>query len=387
MRLDKLDPEQLELIPTKPIPFPGGLTEAGKGIVDPHEIKAKFLSRAQFLNCLRLEKRRSDRSKSPLSLILFSLNSDKENGDKILRDFFSFIHRVTRETDIKGLINENLVGLILTDTDRSGSQTCIRKLIQTNGYFPYSVTSATYPDAIFQKLLDQAEDQPDLFPINVDEEIKSLGAQLILKRTLDVLGSVVGMIVFSPLFFIVSLAIKIDSPGPIIFRQTRLGRSGQKFEFLKYRSMHVNNDDRIHREYVSNLIRGKLEKINQGDEKKPVFKMKNDPRVTRVGKIIRKLSLDELPQFWNVLKGDMSLIGPRPPISYEIEKYEPWHLRRILEMKPGITGLWQVEGRNTTSFDEMVRLDLRYVRNWSIWLDIKILLKTIGEVFRPSGAA
>jgi len=135
------------------------------------------------------------------------------------------------------------------------------------------------------------------------------------------------------------------------------------------------------------LIRGKLEKINQGDEKKPVFKMKNDPRVTRVGKIIRKLSLDELPQFWNVLKGDMSLIGPRPPISYEIEKYEPWHLRRILEMKPGITGLWQVEGRNTTSFDEMVRLDLRYVRNWSIWLDIKILLKTIGEVFRPSGAA
>lgn len=387
MQTERLEDEQLELIPTKPIPFRGELTEAGKGIDDPYEMKGKFLSRAQFLNCLRMEKRRSDRSKSPLSLILFSINSDTRNEAKILRDFFSFIHRITRETDIKGVISENLVGLILTDTDRSGSQTCIRKIIQSNGHFPYSVISASYPDTIFQKLLDEAEDQPDLFPINVDEEIKTLGAQLILKRTLDVLGSLVGLILFSPLFIIVSLAIKMDSPGPIIFKQTRLGKSGQKFEFLKYRSMRVNNDDRIHREYVSNLIRGKLEKINQGDEKKPVFKMKNDPRVTRVGKIIRKLSLDELPQFWNVLRGDMSLVGPRPPISYEIEKYEPWHLRRILEMKPGISGLWQVEGRNTTSFDDMVRLDLRYVRNWSIWLDIKILLKTIGEVFRPSGAA
>jgi lipopolysaccharide/colanic/teichoic acid biosynthesis glycosyltransferase len=138
---------------------------------------------------------------------------------------------------------------------------------------------------------------------------------------------------------------------------------------------------------VSNLIKGNLEKINQGDEKKPVFKMKTDHRITKVGKFIRKTSLDELPQFWNVLRGEMSLVGPRPPIIYEIEKYEPWHLRRVLEMKPGITGLWQVEGRNTTTFNEMVRLDLRYVRDWSIWLDIKILFKTVIEVFRPSGAA
>jgi lipopolysaccharide/colanic/teichoic acid biosynthesis glycosyltransferase len=186
---------------------------------------------------------------------------------------------------------------------------------------------------------------------------------------------------------VISLAIKMDSPGPIIFRQTRIGRSGGKFEFLKYRSMRVNSDESIHREYVSNLIKGRLDKINQGNEKKAVFKMRSDPRITRVGKIIRKLSLDELPQFWNVLRGDMSLVGPRPPIDYEIEKYEPWHLRRILEMKPGITGLWQVGGRNTTSFDDMVRLDLRYVRNWSLWMDIKILFKTILEMIRPSGAA
>jgi lipopolysaccharide/colanic/teichoic acid biosynthesis glycosyltransferase len=115
--------------------------------------------------------------------------------------------------------------------------------------------------------------------------------------------------------------------------------------------------------------------------------MKDDPRITRVGKIIRKLSIDELPQLFNVLKGEMSLIGPRPPLPYEVEKYQPWHLRRVLEMKPGITGLWQVNGRSRTSFDEMVRLDLRYVQNWSLWLDLKILLKTIKEVIHPHGAA
>jgi lipopolysaccharide/colanic/teichoic acid biosynthesis glycosyltransferase len=150
--------------------------------------------------------------------------------------------------------------------------------------------------------------------------------------------------------------------------------------------MQSNVDDQIHREYVTNLINGDLEKINQGDEGTPFYKMKSDPRVTPVGRIIRKTSIDELPQFLNVLKGEMSLVGPRPPIPYEVEKYEPWHLRRILEVKPGITGLWQVDGRSTTSFDDMVRLDLRYVQNWSLWLDIKILLKTVKVLLLPKGA-
>jgi len=386
MRLDKLELEQLELIPLKRIPPQTGQMGGEKRTEDPYQIIGRFLTRAQFLNCLRIEKRRSERSKSPLSLVLFSINADMKNGDKLLKEFFLFIHKITRETDVKGIISENLVGLILPDTDKNGAQTCIKKLIQSDGYFPYSVTSATYPDTVFQKLLEEAEDQPDLFPINVDEEIKSLGAQLILKRALDIFGAIFGLILFSPFMAVISLANKMDSPGPIIFRQTRFGRSGAKFEFLKFRSMYVNNDPKIHQEYVSNLIKGRLDIINQGDEKKAIFKMRSDPRITRVGKIIRKLSLDELPQFWNVLRGDMSLVGPRPPIDYEIEKYEPWHLRRILEMKPGITGLWQVGGRNTTSFDDMVRLDLRYVRNWSLWLDIKIILRTILEMIRPSGA-
>jgi lipopolysaccharide/colanic/teichoic acid biosynthesis glycosyltransferase len=146
-------------------------------------------------------------------------------------------------------------------------------------------------------------------------------------------------------------------------------------------------DDQIHREYVAKLIAGQNGEINQGEGERAFFKMKSDSRVTRVGKILRNLSLDEFPQLFNVLKGEMSLVGPRPPIPYEVGKYEPWHLRRILEMKPGLTGLWQVSGRSTTTFDEMVRLDLRYVRNWSLWLDLKILVKTVREVIHPKGAA
>ncbi len=167
----------------------------------------------------------------------------------------------------------------------------------------------------------------------------------------------------------------------------RLGLKGRRFPFYKFRSMYTNIDDRIHREYVANLIQGNLEKINKGKRGDSFFKMKDDPRVTPLGKFIRQTSLDELPQLFNVLKGHMSLVGPRPPLPYEVERYKPWHLRRILEMKPGITGLWQVSGRSKTTFDEMVRLDLRYVQNWSIWLDLKILIKTVWEVIHPKGAA
>jgi lipopolysaccharide/colanic/teichoic acid biosynthesis glycosyltransferase len=184
-----------------------------------------------------------------------------------------------------------------------------------------------------------------------------------------------------------AMAVKISSPGPVIFKQERLGRQGQRFDFYKFRSMYHNNNDGVHREYVTNLIMGNHEAINQGDQGQPVYKMINDNRVTAVGKIIRSLSIDELPQLVNVLKGEMSLVGPRPPIPYEVEKYLPWHLRRILEINPGITGLWQVEGRSRTSFDDMVRLDLRYVKDWTFWLDIKILLKTIKTVIQKAGAA
>jgi lipopolysaccharide/colanic/teichoic acid biosynthesis glycosyltransferase len=150
--------------------------------------------------------------------------------------------------------------------------------------------------------------------------------------------------------------------------------------------MLCENDDAIHREYVKKLIEGHHDQINEGDADDPVYKLQSDARVTAVGRIIRRTSMDELPQLVNVLKGEMSLVGPRPPIPYEIEDYQSWHMRRLQEVRPGITGLWQVEGRSRTTFDEMVRLDLRYIRNWSLWLDIKILFKTVVVVIRCDGA-
>ena len=177
-----------------------------------------------------------------------------------------------------------------------------------------------------------------------------------------------------------------SSPGPIIFRQKRLGKGGRPFVFLKFRSMRTDCDDKAHREYVANLIEGNLDKINQGDADNPLYKMAVDPRITKVGRFIRKTSLDELPQLFNVLKGDMSLVGPRPPLPYEAEKYQPWHLRRILEVQPGITGLWQIEGRSTTSFDDMVRLDLRYAQMSSFWFDLRIILRTVLVLFGSRGA-
>jgi lipopolysaccharide/colanic/teichoic acid biosynthesis glycosyltransferase len=191
--------------------------------------------------------------------------------------------------------------------------------------------------------------------------------------------------VLSPLLIVIAAAIKLTSKGPILFTQQRLGQYGARFTFLKFRSMYFKSDAKIHRDYVRKLISAK-EDHQQPDGDKGVYKIKNDPRVTPVGGFLRKTSLDELPQFINVLMGEMSLVGPRPPIPYEVEAYDLWHRRRFLEAKPGITGLWQVEGRSRIKFDEMVRLDLKYAKTWSPWLDIKILLRTPGAVLRGDGA-
>jgi lipopolysaccharide/colanic/teichoic acid biosynthesis glycosyltransferase len=178
----------------------------------------------------------------------------------------------------------------------------------------------------------------------------------------------------------------LTSPGPVVFKQTRLGYRGVPFDFYKFRSMSLNADDRVHREYVASLINGNHAAINQGNAAKPMYKLKSDPRVTPVGRIIRKTSMDELPQLFNVLKGDMSLVGPRPPLPYEAKQYQAWHLRRILGIKPGITGPWQVDGRSKVCFDDMVRMDLRYIRNCSLTFDLKILLKTLVVVVKREGA-
>jgi exopolysaccharide biosynthesis polyprenyl glycosylphosphotransferase len=207
-----------------------------------------------------------------------------------------------------------------------------------------------------------------------------------IKRNIDIIGALVGIILFSPVMLVIAILIKITSCGPVLFKQERIGFLGKKFTFLKFRSMYTDCSEERHRQYVTNLIKNTLDTTSDEAECKPVYKMDDDPRITPFGYFLRRSSLDELPQLINVLKGEMSLVGPRPPIPYEVEKYENWHFRRVLEVKPGITGLWQVEGRSSTTFNEMVRLDIAYVNNFSLWLDLKILFKTIWVVLSAKGA-
>jgi lipopolysaccharide/colanic/teichoic acid biosynthesis glycosyltransferase len=208
---------------------------------------------------------------------------------------------------------------------------------------------------------------------------------LIAKRAIDVAGSAALLLVLSPIFAAIAIAIKLSSEGPVFFAQERLGQFGAPFKCLKFRTMYSNNDPKIHRDYVERFIAGKAMEA-RSDSGSVVYKITNDPRITPVGRLLRKLSFDEIPQFWNVLCGDMSLVGPRPPVAYEFRVYDIWHRRRVLEVKPGVTGLWQVSGRSRTSFDDMVRLDLRYSQSWSLWLDLKILAATPRAVLTGDGA-
>jgi lipopolysaccharide/colanic/teichoic acid biosynthesis glycosyltransferase len=205
-----------------------------------------------------------------------------------------------------------------------------------------------------------------------------------VKRTMDVVGSLAALVVLAPLMAFIAAAIKLTSKGPVIFKQLRVGQHGRRFTFLKFRSMHAQNDPKVHQEYVAQLIRG--ENSAGAKQGETVFKLTNDPRITPLGKFLRQTSLDELPQFVNVLLGDMSLVGPRPPIPYEFSSYDIWHRRRLLAVKPGITGLWQVTARSRVGFADMVRLDLKYAHSHSLWLDLKILLHTPLAVLGGDGA-
>jgi exopolysaccharide biosynthesis polyprenyl glycosylphosphotransferase len=217
-------------------------------------------------------------------------------------------------------------------------------------------------------------DQIGVLPmIRLFREPLSSGAR-ILKRTFDIATSALAIVLLLPLWLLLALLIKLDSRGPIFYTQERVGMDGRLFLLYKFRTMIADADPELHREYQRAFIAGRAE-ANLGDAQKPTYKLFADPRITRVGKFLRRTSLDEVPQLINVVMGDMSIVGPRPPIPYEVEAYELWHRKR-LDMKPGLTGLWQVSGRNRLPFEEMVRLDLFYIENWSLLLDLKIILRT-----------
>ena len=206
-----------------------------------------------------------------------------------------------------------------------------------------------------------------------NESEKGFSLYEFIKRVIDILGSFTGLLVLSPLFIVIALIVKFTSKGPVFFSQKRVGRNGKAFDMYKFRSMVVNAEELKEKLAAQNEMSG------------PMFKMKDDPRVTKVGKFIRKTSIDELPQLWNVLKGDMSLVGPRPSLPKEVAQFEKWMHRR-LEVKPGLTCYWQVSGRNNIDFEDWMKLDIRYVEERNFWIDIMLIFKTVFVLFGDKNA-
>ena len=358
-----------------------------------------LLSEDAFISMLYLERRRAERAQKRFVLVLVDVK--KGNGlnhkDRELSALVGALSDATRETDIIGwYLENNLFGVIGTELGNATNQVVqerflskIRKAFESTlgreKSAGISISFHFFPEEIGEEGGDHSANFT-LYPELQKKESTQRGA-LALKRAIDILGSAAALLVFAPFFAAIALIIKLTSKGPVLFRQERMGQYGKPFTVLKFRSMRTDCDSRIHQEYVSQFIAGKVEgKPAEATGTAPVFKIQKDPRITPIGQFMRKTSLDEVPQFWNVLRGDMSLVGPRPPIAYEFRAYNVWHRRRVLEIKPGITGLWQVEGRSRTRFDDMVRLDLRYARSWSIWLDLRILLQTPAAVILGDGA-
>ena len=356
-----------------------------------------ILKAEDFRRMIALERKRSERSRKPFMLLLLDMGDElpSEKNGRILGKILSALSLSTRDTDVTGWYsNKCVVGVMFTEIaiEDGGStpSTIITRVTQTlqRNLTMEQFNRVTLSFHVFPEDWDHESEQGPtsraLYPdLSQREDRKKVSRML--KRMMDVLGSVLALIFFSPVFLAIAVAVKATSRGPVLFRQRRIGQYGNSFVFLKFRSMYVNNDAAVHKEFVQKLIAGKDQHPSNGNGE-GVYKLTKDSRITRVGEFLRKTSLDELPQFLNVLQGKMSLVGPRPPVPYEVEVYDIWHRRRLLEAKPGITGLWQISGRSRVKFDDMVRLDLQYARSWSPWMDIKILLRTPGAVVLGEGA-
>jgi lipopolysaccharide/colanic/teichoic acid biosynthesis glycosyltransferase len=352
-----------------------------------------FYGKSHFQHMLRVERKRTERSKRPFLLLLLDISQlmGLDTHREILDRIKTALAASLREVDIRGWYEHHkTIGVIFTEMghiDVNATERIIHKIygrlcqgLDAEWVKRIGISFHIYPETrgdISIKAPFDINLYPDLMKRDLDQKIA-----MTAKSMIDFLGSAAALILFAPLFLIIAAAITMTSEGPVFFRQERLGLNGRLFSLLKFRSMHTDCDPGKHREYITKYI-GEQQSaaVEPG-----VFKLKDDPRITAVGKFLRKTSLDELPQFINVLKGEMSLVGPRPPIPYECDLYDIWHKRRLLSCKPGITGLWQVTGRSRTTFDEMVRLDLKYIREWNLWLDLKIMFMTPKAVFGGRGA-
>jgi lipopolysaccharide/colanic/teichoic acid biosynthesis glycosyltransferase len=359
---------------------------------------ASFVSEEEFRRMLCRERKRSERSRKHLLLMLVDCKrTTGRNADQpLLEKVAGVVAAEIRETDLSGWCeSETVVGAIFTELGDAEASSAIQtietkisaglhKSFKRDQVDKLQIAFYAFPDSWAGDGTGRSVSAP-LYPDLLEKEEKKK-TSLLIKRSMDIVGSGIALVLCSPLFLVLSAIIKLTSQGPVFFRQSRVSQYGKHFTFLKFRSMKVATSDTIHKDYVKNFIAGKAETPTSTGQKAPVYKITNDPRVTAIGRFMRRTSLDEVPQFWNVFIGEMSLVGPRPPIPYELEAYDVWHRRRLLEVKPGITGLWQIHGRSSTTFDEMVRLDLQYSRTWSPMLDVKILLDTPRAVLMGDGA-
>ena len=372
---------------------------SGRGNDDPKTADANphILPQDVFHRMLALERKRSERSRKAFLLMLLDAGGGLPitRVQSLLGDVLESLTVTTRETDMVGwYANDRVVGVMFTEIaiDRGSSivstlmnrvSDVLRKNLSLEQFNQVKLSFHLFPENWDHQGPDRPPN-PTLYP-DLETRQKSTRTLRVVKRSMDVAGSVLGLLILSPVFLGVALAVKLTSKGPVFFKQRRVGQYGKSFTLLKFRSMYVNNDASQHKEYVRRLIAGHATRqvTSAGGG---IYKLNNDKRITPLGKLMRRTSVDELPQFFNVLIGDMSLVGPRPPIPYEVEAYDIWHRRRLLEAKPGITGLWQIHGRSRVDFDEMVRLDLRYAKSLSPWLDVKILLQTPRAVVAGDGA-
>jgi lipopolysaccharide/colanic/teichoic acid biosynthesis glycosyltransferase len=352
------------------------------------------LSEESFKRMIAIERKRTERSREPFLLMLVEAGRQhgSEKSGKALDKIVSAMRSSTRETDVVGWYKgRTTVGVMFTGLavkDKSAVLSTIlnrvsaalRDELPSDQFSQISLSFHFFPDAWDHENSGRPSN-PVLYP-DLLSATSSKHSLLVIKRVMDIFGSALLVILCAPLLLIIAAAVKMSSRGPVLFRQDRVGQYGRRFTFLKFRSMCADNDPSVHKEYVTKLIAGEAERIPSRAAGEGVYKLADDTRVTRMGRFLRKTSLDELPQLLNVLRGDMSLVGPRPPIPYELAAYQTWHRRRLLEVKPGITGLWQVTGRSRVKFDDMVRLDLRYAMSWSPWLDVKILARTPGAVIK-----
>ena len=355
----------------------------------PFERLSNLPGEEHFTVLYNIECKRSERSRSPFLLLLVNVSFLSGSG---IRHFLTTIENVLtankREYDHIGwYATGHVIGMIFSDCTHSNAPEMHHRLVNALrtaiGHAPTGMLSVSMYRITGTLREPVSTTDHDKIPRPGINSLLPYQTS-VRKRTVDILGALFGILFFSPAFVIMALLVKMTSSGPVLFRQSRVGKDGEPFTMYKFRSMYTDSDEKVHREFVARLIKGDIDG-ETGEHGERIYKMIRDPRITPVGRFLRKTSLDEIPQFFNVLRGDMSLVGPRPALGYEVDQYDLWHRRRVIA-KPGITGFWQLEGRSLTTFDAMVRMDIGYIERSTLFSDLLLIFKTPFILIGTKGA-